>query len=344
MGPLVLRADAGPDMGSGHVMRSLALADEWSEAMAAPATFLMAEGPDAVMARIRGHGHRIETIEANPGTPEDLEETFALLTDRKSVPVVVDGYHFDPAYLQRLRSASSTLVYLDDVLHHNRYPVDVLVNPSVTVTPEDVPDPAPSTTYLLGPDHVLLRPEFAPYRDWARDHPEEARNLLVTLGGTDPDGVTADLLTNLAGQLPERVTLEVITRSANASLGPIERALDRMEADHRLVLDVSDMAERMAEADAAISAGGVTAWELAYMQVPTLVGRVAENQDNVVRSIAEAGAGVDIGWWSDGAEDVASDRLGTLTRDRGRRFRMGQAGRRLVDGRGTQRVVDELGG
>ena len=99
------------------------------------------------------------------------------------------------------------------------------------------------------------------------------------------------------------------------------------------------MPEQMAWADVALSAAGTTCWEMAFMELPAAVVVSAENQRVVAEPLAAAGTLVNLGPLAELTADRLSAELGVICRDAKRRFAMGQAGRRLVDGRGAERVV-----
>jgi spore coat polysaccharide biosynthesis predicted glycosyltransferase SpsG len=98
----------------------------------------------------------------------------------------------------------------------------------------------------------------------------------------------------------------------------------------------------MAWADVAVTAGGITAWELAFMRVPSLVCVVARNQVGNAEGIAEAGAGVNLGRIEYATPDSIARTAALLFDDAPRRHEMSRCGRRLLDGYGVQRVVAAL--
>src|SRR5207244_1587129 len=94
--------------------------------------------------------------------------------------------------------------------------------------------------------------------------------------------------------------------------------------------------------DAAVAAGGVTAWELAFMGVPSLLMVLARNQERNAAGLAEAGAALNLGEFERVAPETLAAALGELLDDPARRRRMSRRGRRLIDGRGVERVVGRL--
>src|SRR5262249_32823655 len=144
---------------------------------------------------------------------QDASETLALLEDGGCDWLVVDHYGLDASWEKRLRARARRLLVIDDLANraHDR---DLLLDQNSHAHPRPryeglVP---PGCRLLLGPRHALLRPEFEslPAR---QAHGSSARKVLVSLGGADPDNVTAKVLAALAG-LPE-LEVDVIVGGAN---------------------------------------------------------------------------------------------------------------------------------
>jgi spore coat polysaccharide biosynthesis predicted glycosyltransferase SpsG len=109
-----------------------------------------------------------------------------------------------------------------------------------------------------------------------------------------------------------------------------------------LVHNPPDMASLMAWADLAVSAGGSTCWELAFMGLPALTLVLAENQRGVVAGLSQAGAVGTLGWYAEISDEQIAIRLVSLLEDRTLRRQMSDLGRELVDGLGTERLVESL--
>src|SRR5262249_37159723 len=112
-GRLILRTDADAFIGTGHVMRCLALAQAWADIGGVP-MFAMSCGADLFRQRIEGEGFDIGPVNASPGSPADARETRALARDTSAAWIVVDGYHFGSAYLDQVRGSARILV-IDDL-------------------------------------------------------------------------------------------------------------------------------------------------------------------------------------------------------------------------------------
>src|SRR6058998_2942566 len=101
---LLIRADANVEIGTGHVMRSLALAQAWQD-KGGDVVFAMAAGAPALEARLRQERIPVENIQALPGSGEDAEQTARLAAERRAKWVALDGYHFSGDYQTAVRSA-----------------------------------------------------------------------------------------------------------------------------------------------------------------------------------------------------------------------------------------------
>jgi len=131
---LLVRADAGSQIGTGHLMRSLALARAW-ESAGGRVTFASCCEVEPLRERIRASGARLASLGHPHPDPADLAVTLALLAEAKSenappAPtwVALDGYQFDSTYQQAVRDAGARLLVIDAVAHLGQYHPDVLLN------------------------------------------------------------------------------------------------------------------------------------------------------------------------------------------------------------------------
>jgi UDP-2,4-diacetamido-2,4,6-trideoxy-beta-L-altropyranose hydrolase len=353
-GTLLVRADAGPQIGTGHLMRSLALAHAWQSA-GGRATFVTCCSVEGLRARIQAAGAGLLALERPHPDPADLAATLALLARVRSQSaspeptwIVLDGYQFDPAYQQAIRRAGCRLLVIDDMAHLAHYHADLLLNQNLGAEQLNYPCDA-DTALLLGCRYALLRPEFQRWRSFRRETPKTARKLLVTLGGADPDNATATVIAALERLDLPQLEVKVMVGAANSHVKTLREQLRRSSQRIELLTDPPDVPELMAWADVAVSAAGSTCWELAFMQLPALLLVLAENQEQVARRVSAAGAATCLGRAQqpaaghrpEGGRVAAeiAEALSQLCRRRSRRAGQSQAGRRLLDGRGADRVV-----
>ncbi|MEQ2009883.1 MAG: hypothetical protein ABMA26_24115, partial [Limisphaerales bacterium] len=159
MSQLLLRADSGPQIGMGHVMRCLALAEPWLQA-GSTVTLLTAAPSPAVRARAESLGVSLCELPAPPGSPADAAETIALAQSLRATWLVLDGYHFDDAFQRAVKASGLRLLVFDDTAHAAHYSADFILNQNLGATAALYPHRDPTTRLLLGPRFVQLRGEF----------------------------------------------------------------------------------------------------------------------------------------------------------------------------------------
>lgn len=341
------RVDASAQIGTGHVMRMLALGQAWM-AQSGTVTFICAEISSALKNRLEQEGFSVISIAAPPGSDADLSQTKDLLLKsvlphEAQLAVFLDGYQFDEGYQTSIRSAGIKLAVVDDYAHIPRYQADYLLNQNLSASADLYQNCNPEAVLLLGPHFAMLRKEFMPYQAWSRPVREMADRVLLTLGGADPDNATLGILNQLADYA---IHIKVVVGGSSPHLSKIKEACyswEKRRAKIDLIHDASDMPALMAWADVAVAAGGSTSWELAYMGLPSIVITLAENQVQISRSLHEHGLAVSAGWYREASPDFKM-RFEALINNPGIREKMSKVGRKTVDGNGAARVLQRVGG
>jgi UDP-2,4-diacetamido-2,4,6-trideoxy-beta-L-altropyranose hydrolase len=338
---LVIRADAGPVIGAGHLMRCLALAVAWKNA-GGRAVFMLGSKADPLEARLSSEGMEIVHTSARPGSVDDAAET-AELAGRTNAPwIVVDGYQFSADYQRLLKEAGSRLLLIDDRADSEHYFADLVLNQNIYAHERLYRGKEPYTRLLLGPRYVLLRSEFSNWREWRREIPGNVRNILVTLGGGDSDNLTLKVINAISMPGMENREVRVVVGPSNPHLGSLQEAADLSPLNLRLLTSVEDMAEQMAWADLAISAAGSTCWELAFMGLPGLLLPLAENQRPIAERLDAEGIARNLGWYENVQPNRIRSALEDVLSDQRTRTEMSSLGQALIDGLGGERVVKEL--
>jgi UDP-2,4-diacetamido-2,4,6-trideoxy-beta-L-altropyranose hydrolase len=337
---LLIRADGGPQIGTGHLMRCLALAQQWL-VMRGPVTFLLAADVPAFRARLQAEGGQLQLIAAEPGSEADARATLAAASALDARWIVCDGYHFGADYQRWLRAGDRKLLFVDDYGHGEPYCADLVLNHNLYADGASYARREPHTELLLGARYTLLRSEFLTAERPDRVAPERARRILITLGGADPTNFTATAVSALAGLDPALEAL-VLVGGSNPHQASIERAAAQLGSRAQILSAVDDMPARMAWAELAVTAGGSTCWELLYMGVPALVVVLADNQIRVAEAVARNGAGLDLGEATSLDSAQLERAVAGLAGDRAARQAMVRSGQSRVDGRGAARVVAQM--
>lgn len=327
---VLLRADASPTAGTGHVMRSLALADALAD-RGHIVSLASAELPGGVASHVAARGLDVIALDAEL----DAAELTRVASSGGFAWIVLDGYGFEAGYVGAARRVARTIV-IDDHAALDRYDADIVLNQNAHASRAAYGTRSGDARLLIGPRFALLRREFAAYRDVEPAIRDDASHVLVTLGGADPARATERVVRALAGQPGDR-TVTVVIGAGNVHGDAVAELAS--SAGFEVVRGSTDMPALMAAADLAIAAAGSTAWELAFMGLPSLVVVIAPNQVDVAASLQRLGCARSLG----PMEAIDDERIGAevsaLAADAGARRRMAAIGRSLVDGRGAERVV-----
>jgi UDP-2,4-diacetamido-2,4,6-trideoxy-beta-L-altropyranose hydrolase len=337
---LLIRADTNLQIGTGHVMRCLALAQAWRDA-GGQVVFVTAHESPSLEARLRMEGIEVTRLSSGPGSIDDAVQTIDLARKRSVDWIALDGYHFGSLYQRKFRGGPYLLV-LDDYGHAEHYYADVVLNQNLYAKDDLYPNREPHTRLLLGSRYVLLRREFSKWREWKREIPQAAHKILVTLGGSDPNNMTLQVVHALHSVNLEGLEVVVTVGGNNPYVEEIQSAIRRARLFTRMESDVMNMPDLMAWAELAISAAGSTCWELAFMGLPSMIMTVAKNQERAAKVLAEKKVFLLLGSASkvEGEDIVQGVKKLSLTREA--RQELSINGKALIDGCGVYRVLQTL--
>ncbi len=335
---LLVRADSDAEIGTGHVMRCIALSQAWQDAGGRAA--LLGKVGSGLRARLVQEDIAWWPLTAAYPDPGDLARTQELLEELAAPWVVLDGYHFDAGYIRALRETGRRVLLIEDQVQWLDYPVDLVLNQNLGAETR-AEAYATAAHPLLGMSYALLRREFLAARIPPRTIPPRAQRLLVTFGGSDPAQLSELVIKSLAADdILRAIETRVIVGPANPRRSVL---LDLAHSQNNIeILEGADMPTVMAWADLAVAAAGSTCWELAYMGLPALLYVVAENQRGIAKAAAEAGMAASLGWYNDVSASALTAALHEFIANKPRRTRMSAVGRRMVDGAGSMRVVVAL--
>lgn len=339
---IAIRTDADARIGTGHLMRCLALAHA-ARSEGDRVLFLSCRAADPVFRRVGEAGITVIPMDRPHPDPADLAQTLATLEAVRADWLVLDGYHFDPEYQQAIRKAGYRLLMIDDVAHWTEYHANILLNQNINA-PQLRYLTDPDTQLLLGTSYVLLQPEFLPWQGMQREIPRVAHHLLVTMGGSDPCNLTLKAIEGLRLLSPRNLEITCVAGPAYAHCEELRRILAGLPFQTHLLHDVTNMPELMARSQVAISSGGSTNWELAFMGVPSMVLTQADNQRGLTEELARRGVVANLGWHADVEPASIAAAAARLIDSADLRREMAVRARELVDGMGTDRVLMRLRG
>jgi len=283
-------------MGTGHIMRCLTLAEVLKK-QGAEVEFICREHEGNLIERVEQQGFKthILPLSQNAATDdglygsqwlggsqqEDAASCLHILGKIKPGWLIVDHYALDQIWQSLLSECFAKLMVIDD-LANRKHQCDVLLDQTYGRKESDYAGLVPKRSQLLvGSEYALLRPEFAEWRELSlqRRIKPSFKKLLITMGGVDPDNVTGELLDVLKNSsLPKELEIDVVMGATAPHLVSVQQQAELLPYKTNVLVDVSNMAEVMANADLAIGAAGATTWERCCLGLPTVTLVLADNQ------------------------------------------------------------------
>lgn len=352
---VAIRVDATAQIGTGHLMRTLTLADRLA-IVGARVRFVCRALPAHLQALVRARHELVELPEAVAGSvagdlahshwlgvsqAEDLAQTRAALAGESWQWVIVDHYALDVLWERGLRSGGHRLLVIDD-LADRAHECDLLLDQNLYPEAEQryagrVPA---GCRQLLGPAYALLREEFAVARARLRARLGGVRRLMIFLGGMDAANHTGRALAGVALARLGPLAGDVVIGAQHPAGADIERHCH--QAGFTCHRQTARMAEMMLAADLAIGATGSASWERCCLGLPTVGIAIAANQEPIAAGLEAAGAILRVVEAPGRMEEGIAAALRLLSADAGRRQAMATAAAKLVDGEGSRRVVEAM--
>lgn len=335
---LYIRADGNTDIGMGHVMRCLSVA-EAADSKMQDIAFITADGGCRAMIEERGFDVIVLDTDYRDMTGE-LPVLAGLIHKGRDI-VLVDSYQAGDDYYLALGKLAATACFED---MGQPYPVDLLINYNIYA-----PDLAAN---YKGLPKTLLGVEYMPLRKAFQEPPEytvkdKVTSVVITTGGSDPyfaAGSFAEALLNDGFVLEHGIHLHLIS-------GPFNKYADELKARYGACENVSihenvkDMRSLLLESDVVISATGSTIYEVSTLGVPMIVFYFAENQRQGAEALGRLTDIVNAGCFASDGRLVACRVADTLEKcicDKGYRELLCRQEKGLVDGKGALRIVQQL--
>lgn len=339
---IFIRADASVNIGTGHIMRCLTLADELRPHGVA-ISFLCREEPGNLIHFIETKGYRVYCLPARIDRESERSLVQNILREQPVFPdwLVVDHYGLDRSYESPLRKFVKHIMVIDDRANRS-HDCDLLLDQNYRLNYARyqglIPD---DSVQLLGPEYVLLRSQFREARELLHRGNDGVKRLLVSMGGSDPNNETSKVLRAIQKLKTPDIATDVVIGASNPHRDDIEVLVSQIP-QATCHFQVKNMAALMAAADIGIGAGGTTTWERCCLGLPSIVITLSEDQRDIATSLDKNGVVINLGWYETVTENMIKEAIEALIRDTNRRERLCVRGKNLIDGRGITRVVEKM--
>lgn len=344
----VIRADGNSEIGMGHVMRCLSIADAVKEQAVEP-IFVTACQECVSMIEQRGFQTRLLTSDYRDMLSEIPQLEQFLKEEKNELEkhvLLVDSYQVSEEYYRKLKKLGY-VVCLEDM--GQSYPVDLLINYNIygeklaSRYAED--NNNKPEKMLLGVEYMPLRQEFLEDIDYILR--EKVTDVMITTGGSDPffaakafvDAFLADKLLQ-----EKKIRYHIISGPFNSHAEEL-KGLYASNPNVTVYENVKSMKEIMRQCDVVLTATGSTIYEVSALGIPMFVFYFAENQRQGAEEIEEKTSVINCGDFSKESEVTVGKAVETLRRcvfDKNYREQLRQDEKKLVDGKGAARIAETI--
>jgi len=344
--PILIRLDATAAAGYERYARGLVTAAA-IQRRRRPTFFLSQFDPTFLAQAVKRGGNDWVEAEHKAGSAQDLKQTLREIRRLKPAAVIVDA-EVSQMYLAELAAAGSLVMSIDQSAGI-RFPSNMILNPLLGPGKESYEFDA-GAQLLLGQRYALVRSEIRRLRPVRSQEPAPMPVLngkggpfraLLALGEDDPHDQTLELAKILLSA-PKIGKVDVVVRRHHCDLDKIldfaETNKDRVE----LALEPAEIAARVVRCHFALTSGSGWSLELACVGVPQLMILQNESHWPNAQRLEEEGAATCLGWHENVSPQTVRTAIQNLLSDPLERQAMARCGRKLIDGRGPDRLVIAL--
>jgi len=335
MADVLIRTDASSQIGIGHAMRCLALAEELAQRGHQP-IFVSKDLPGIIFHELQKL--RLSHLLLDPGltVAQELGKLSRILSSlSRPIVAITDGYAFEEDYQAWLKARIELLICLDD-LAANPFDCHAVLNQNLGFSEQDYQKLTPAgTTLFIGPKFSLLRRS---YRAAAGEYKvrREPQRILISMGGGDRFDMTYKALCEL--EPLDGIEMDIILGPAYTHDDPIRRLGPKASERMHFYTDVLDLTPFILHADVVICPSGSTVWQIACVGAPLITFSLIDNQVGIARGLSaeKAAVVIDPHWQEGELRRITSD----LLEDVEWRHNLSGRSKQIVDGQGVVRISD----
>jgi spore coat polysaccharide biosynthesis predicted glycosyltransferase SpsG len=304
-----------------------------------PCFFLSQVEPAPLAFALRRAGNDRVEAEHPAGSPADLDQVLRETRRVNPAAIVVDAGEADEVYLRALRNECPIVVSMDH-LAATAFPSRLIINPLLGPVKEAYTFTR-GTQLLLGSRYALVRPEVRRARPIRSQEPPQPFRIMVALGDDDPHNRTMELARILMS-CPRVGRVDAVVRQHHVALEQFQQMAETYTGRFEVATEPAELTARLSRCHLAVTAGNSWSVELACVGLPQLI--VVENEAHwpTARRLEEERAAICLGQHPNVSVQTIRQAVQDLLTDQPERQAMSRAGRRLIDGRGPDRLVTAL--
>ena len=360
------RVDGSIEIGTGHIMRCLTLANALKN-RGFICYFICRDHIGNLIETIVNNGHKIRVLKGldddclrndnnlilkPPHASwlgcdwiKDAEQTIECVDDLNLKWMIVDHYAIDSRWETMLKSYSEKLLIIDDLAdraHDCNQLIDQTLNRQFNDYKNLVPD---KCKLFLGSDYTIIRSEFLKLRKYSLERRKNniVNKLLINMGGTDKDNCTSEILKVLKDiDLPQDFVIIIVLGGNSPWINEVKSIASSLRWKTEIKVNVTNMAKIMSDSDFAIGAAGITAWERCCMGLPSILVLLASNQIYVANALESRGAIILIRN-KDKIPKYLAPAINSLLTNKELRTNISKSASQVTDGTGVDKLILEMG-
>ncbi|MCG3675145.1 UDP-2,4-diacetamido-2,4,6-trideoxy-beta-L-altropyranose hydrolase [Aliarcobacter butzleri] len=274
---ILIRADSSSYIGTGHIMRNLVLAKQFSKDQIIFATQDL-EGN--INHKIKESNYNIEILNNN-----NFEELNKLIKKLNIDMIIIDHYEINYNFEKKLKEQNSKLkIFVFDDTYEKHY-CDILLNHNIYADEKKYTNLVPKDCELkCGTNYTLLREEFLEAKKQKQTIKKENRlkTLFIAMGGTDHKNLNITILKNIKIVCKKNIKVNLVTTTANRNLEKLKKYCKDKEWIN-LHINSKEVANLMNQSDFAIITPSVTANEAYFLNLPFIAIKTAKNQKQMYK-------------------------------------------------------------
>ncbi len=339
------RCDSGPDYGLGHLMRCISLAQGFKLAGIEKIVFLLRKtnGVNTPLEILKEEGFRYITL---PDKAKGLQFEFGRYFSSDNFTIMIfDNYDVTIEQMILYKKKYKNLVAIDDLADRN-FSVDFIINQNINS--EDLKYEILGTAKcLLGTSYVLLRKDILQLKNREKERENSKYfHVFMSFGGGNIYSRVKNLLMmfiKIDKLLDYRINIDFALMDNPKHNIIISKCLSGFKnIKVNIIIGKYNLKPIIKRADFALTAAGSTVFELAFIGVPQMVFIIDKNQEPTGQKVNEKGFGKCLGYIGDVSEVEFTELFFEFLRNRPMRESMSKKGQEFIDGKGVERVVDEI--
>lgn len=329
---VAFRVDASSDIGIGHLMRCLALSEELTR-KGHDCYFLSKIENDELINKIEKNNIHYQ-INSNATLLEDNKTLVKFAKEKDIDWIVTDHYGINTEYIKEIKQNNFKVLSVDDNAQIHYYS-DIVLNQNIGSEKLNF-SAEKYTKFILGAKYAIIRDELLIKKN--KKEGNEVKKILIMLGGTDKDNLILKILKTLKSC--RNLEFLVVIGPLNPHYDKIKNFIESENLKARIIKSPENMADLYLESDIAISAGGTSCYELSYFGIPNLIISVADNQLTISNEFDKQNISIYLGEKEKLSSEDLKNKFKELIDDSVLRKKLSENGKKLVDGKGKQRIVE----